>query len=92
MIGETISHYPALWDSGSKRDSPALWIPVPGGIPGNRNRKRNKIIEKLRQEDGGQVGEGGPVPACAAARPNAAGGQATAGRLRSPVHDKRVLA
>ena len=50
-----------------------------------------KILEKL--------GEGGPVPACAAARPNArqtdvglaAGGQATAGRLRSPVHDKRVL-
>ncbi len=42
-----------------------------------------KIIEKL--------GEGGPVPACAAARPNAEGGQATAGRLRSPAEDKRVL-
>ncbi len=31
MIGQTISHYPALWDSASRRDS----------------GKRNKILEKL---------------------------------------------
>jgi hypothetical protein len=34
-----------------------------------------RILEKL--------GEGGPVPACAAARPNAAGGQAAASRRRN---------
>jgi hypothetical protein len=31
MIGQTISHYPALWDSATGRDS----------------RKRNKILDKL---------------------------------------------
>ena len=31
MINQTISHYPALWDFASMRDS----------------RKRNKILEKL---------------------------------------------
>jgi hypothetical protein len=35
MVGQTISHYPAFW------------IPLQSGIPGNRNRKRNKILEKL---------------------------------------------
>jgi hypothetical protein len=45
MIGQTISHYPALW------------IPLQSGIPGNRNRKRNKILEKLGE---GGMSQNGP--------------------------------
>jgi hypothetical protein len=52
MIGQTISHYPAL------RDLPLFWIPPIGGIPGSGTARRDKIIKKL--------GEGGLAPACIA--------------------------
>ena len=55
MIGQTISHYPALWDSASKRDSgPAVRDPALCVLLLWRE-KRNKIVEKL--------GEGGMSPA-----------------------------
>ena len=47
MIGETISHYPAL------RELPLFWIPPISGIPGSGTARRDKILEKL--------GEGGPA-------------------------------
>ena len=50
MIGQTISHYPALWESAPKLDS----------------RMRNEILDNLRQKDArlpdGQDGEVGEVP------------------------------